>query len=98
MTPREYYRESEAARERFRLEADRDLATSWYGAAFYAQAMVGKLPSLRDALARSRGESGQQTVEQQLAQLTTLSKLTGYKLRPASPETLAKLRPVRVHG
>jgi hypothetical protein len=98
MTPREYYRESEAATERWRREADRSLASAWRAAAFYTQAMVGKLPSLEVVLAQSHGESVQQTAEQQLASLTTLSKTTGFKLRPASPETLAKLRSVRSHG
>lgn len=98
MTPREYYRESEAAQQRWRDDADRALAQAWHVAAFAAQAMVGKLPALSVALAQSRGESGRQTVEQQLAQLTTLSKTVGTKIRPASPDTLAKLRPMVIDG
>ena len=92
MTPREYYRESEVAEQRWKDEREQGIALAWRSAAFFAQAMVGKLPSLEVALAQSRGESGQQTVEQQLTQLQTLSKTTGFPLREASPETLAKLR------
>lgn len=95
MTPREYYRESEAARQRWRDEADRALEMAWHVAAFGSQAMSGKLPDLSVVLAKSRGESGQQTAAQQLAQVRTLSKMTGTPIRPATPETLAKLRPVR---
>jgi len=94
MTPREYYRESEAAQQRWKDEREHGIVMAWKSAVFYAQAMVGKLPSLENALADGRGETGQ-TVEQQLASLTTLSKTTGFPLRPASPETLAKLRPMR---
>jgi hypothetical protein len=94
MTPREYSRESEAARERMREDADRDVVLAWRIGSFAAQAVFGKLPRLDVALAQSRGESGQQTVEQQLAQLTTISKSLGLPMRVASPETLAKLRPM----
>lgn len=98
MTPREYYREREAATERWRDDADRDVALAWRSATFSAQAMVGKLPDLSVALAQSRGESGRQTVAQQLAQLKTLSKTFGYPLRPVSAATVAQLRPVVIDG
>jgi predicted lipid carrier protein YhbT len=47
MTPREYYRESEAAEQRWKDEQNRDLALAWTVAALSAQAQVGKLTDLK---------------------------------------------------
>jgi hypothetical protein len=95
MTPREYYRESEAARQRAQDESDRDVVLAWRTGSFAAQAVFGKLPDLHVAVAKSRGGLGWQTVTQQLAQLKTLSKTFGYPLHPVSEATLAKLHPMR---
>lgn len=92
MTPREYYRESEAVKRRWRDESDRDVVLAWRAAAYFGQAMVGKLPDLQTALSQSHGEPERQTVAEQIAHLKTLSRTVGGRLVPVSPETLAKLR------
>ena len=50
MTPREYYRECEAAQERWSREEKRDLVLAWTVAALTAQAQVGQLKDLKTML------------------------------------------------
>lgn len=89
MTPREFFREGEAAQQRWQDDAERDLAIAWHTASLTGLAFVGRLPELTTMLDRSRmARRSEMTLRDMQAQLT---KLLG-KPRPASPETLAALR------
>lgn len=79
MTPREFAREMDAARERTKREHQRDLFIAWQTAAFVPSALVGKMPDFRTVLARVEGRKDQ-TFEEMKAHLMTLSQLTGFPL------------------
>ena len=93
MTPREFYREGEAAQQRWQDAAERDLSVAWHTAVFAAQAVFGKLPSLTTLLdqARRARQTQRQSIEDLGRQLTGVLGIPG---RPASPAALAALRPV----
>lgn len=90
MTPREFYRENDAAAERFRDQRARELTQVWYGVQLYARWQAGKMPGL-SAFLQEAGAAERRGGSDLRASLLTLSKMTGIKLREARPETLAAL-------
>lgn len=97
MTPREFYRESEAAQQRWQDECERDLVLAWQTASLAMRAMNGKLPDLKVLIENSRrARTSHQTLSDLTRQLVGVLGIPG---RPASPETVAALRLVkRVDG
>ena len=73
MTPREYYREGEAAKQRWDDEARRDLVLAWTVAALTAQAHVGKLKSLDTMIGSSSSGKRRSSREEQRQMLQFLS-------------------------
>lgn len=93
MTPREFYREGDAAQQRWQDEAERDLATAWHTATLARQAMFGKLPELKTLIERARAsQQAEQTETDLKRQLTGVLGIPG---RPASPEAVKALRLVK---
>jgi len=66
MTPREYYRECEAATQRWEDESKRDLVLAWTVAALTAQAQVGKLKSLDTMLGSSETRRSSREEQRQM--------------------------------
>jgi hypothetical protein len=87
MTPREYYRESEAARERWQDERTRDVASAWHVASFCLQGFHGRFPSLETVLDRAS------VVKQKVSrgQMLWLGEHLGVAARPISAAAQAAL-------
>ncbi len=94
MTPREYWRELEAAAERSRQELRRDLFLAWQSASFIGAAFVGKLPAFAQVLARFQTVAEPLNPAQLRTQVAILSEKLGVPVLPlseASKRALLKL-------
>ena len=85
MTPREWANEIRAARFR----RDDEITRDYQAAVLVSNATWGKLPPLHTLLSRAHGLT---------MQLSHLSEHLGVSFRKASPETIAALERLKVHG
>lgn len=97
MTPREFYRERDAAVQRWRDEWERDLTRAWWTANLTAAASAGKLPSLQSVINKTRAVvNTRATVAAQQANLAMLSEHLKVAIRPMSNEARQALQRMRV--
>lgn len=83
MSPREIYREMEAANVRRKDEADAQRAAAWWTAKYTAQALAGKLPALDQELDRvvDKPQPAKQSKQQMAAMVRILAAQYGQPIR-----------------